>query len=63
MKLDKERQRKREFKSEWVFNLWPNDYSQPPDIYLIHSYNRALPIVQWINKRKGFGQDAIFGWI
>ena len=31
-----------------VNNLWPNDYSQPPDICLIQSYNRAFPIVQWV---------------
>ena len=30
-----------------VYNLWPNDDSQTLDIFLIHSYNRALPIVQW----------------
>ena len=30
-----------------VYNLWPDDYSQFLDIFLIHSYNRALPIVQW----------------
>ena len=29
----------------YVYSLWPNDYSQPPDICLIPSYNRALPIV------------------
>ena len=29
-----------------VYSLWPSDYSQPPDICLIPSYNRELPIVQ-----------------
>ena len=28
--------------------MWPNGYSQTLDIFLIHSYNRALPIVQWM---------------
>ena len=30
-----------------VYNLWPNDYYQTLDIFLIHNYNRALPIVHW----------------
>ena len=30
-----------------VYSLWPNDYSQPPDIFVIPNYNRGLPIVQW----------------
>ena len=30
-----------------VYSLWPNDYSEPPDIFLIPSYNRELPIVHW----------------
>ena len=32
-----------------VYNLWPNSYSETLDIFLIHSYNRALPIVQCSN--------------
>ena len=32
-----------------VYNLWPNNYSQTLDIFLIHSYNRALPIVHWMS--------------
>ena len=35
-----------------VYNLWPNDYSQPLDISLIHSYNRALPIVHLVGEGK-----------
>ena len=30
-----------------VYNLWPNDYSQFLDIFLILNYNRPLTIVHW----------------
>ena len=33
----------------FVYSLWPNEYSQPPDICLISSYNIWFPIVQCLN--------------
>ena len=54
-----------------VCSLWPNDYSQPPDILLIPSFNRELPIVQccWIVQKlasswtmqQHFTQDSEYG--
>ena len=31
-----------------VYSLWPNDYCQPPDIFVIPSYNSGSPIVHWM---------------
>ena len=33
-----------------AYNLWQIYYSQTLDIFLIHSYNRDLPIVLWFLK-------------
>ena len=41
------------------YNLWPNDYSQTLGSFLIHSYNRALPIVQWLSDQWHFCQFLI----
>ena len=40
-----------------VYNLWPNDYYPFLDIFLIHSYNIALPIVHWTRA------SGLQGWI
>ena len=49
----------------YVYNLWPNDHSQTLDIFLIHSYNRALPNVRWKLEKKKSAElvtMSLVGW-